>query len=153
MIIEREIEAAIEPVLARDGFEVVDVEYARRGGAGVITVFIDREGGVDLDQCARVSEIIGPLLDTYDLVKGRYYLEISSPGIERRLRKPAHFQRHVGDEVRIQTRDPIESRRRFRGTLVVADDNACVVETEDGTQHRIPYDAIAKANLVVDITF
>lgn len=146
------MEQLIEKVLAREGFEIVDVEFTPRRGGSVLTIYIDREGGVDLDACAFVSEIVGPILDAHDVVGGRYYLEVSSPGIERPLRKPKDFQRFVGEDVVVATSAPVANRRNFRGRLVHAGDESFLVEA-DGVEYEIPYALVKKARLHREITF
>jgi ribosome maturation factor RimP len=117
-----------------------------------LVIYIDKEGGVDIDTCVRVSEIISPLLDTTDLFRNRYYLEVSSPGIERRIRKKRDFERFKGSEVKVETVVPVDGRKNFKGTIGEVGEESFVLEAEDGS-HNIRYEQIKKANLVVDIKF
>lgn len=148
----RKVEEIIEPVLKREGIEIVDIEFKPRKGGSVLTVYIDKEGGIDLETCKQVSELISPILDVYDLIKSRYYLEVSSPGIERPLRKVKDFKRYVGSEVSVNTFNKIEGRRRFKGLLEKANENSIVIRV-DSEEYEIPYPEISKANLVVEIEF
>src|SRR5882724_1531009 len=96
-----------EPLVVQEGLEIVDVEFRRENRGMILRLFLDREGGVGLDDLTRVSRQLGDLLDVHDTVPGRYLLECSSPGIDRRLRRPDHFRRYIGKAVRVRTVAPI----------------------------------------------
>ena len=142
-----ELRALLEPAVERLGYELVDLEVRLGGGSGLVRVFIDKPAGIDLDDCEKVSLAVSALLDVEDPVPGNYNLEVSSPGLDRKLTKPAHFQRFAGETVKVQMRFPIEGRRRFRGTLVSSDDENIVVEV-DGVPHTLPVATIDTARLV-----
>jgi ribosome maturation factor RimP len=142
-----ELKQLLEPTIERLGYEVVDVEVRLGVGGGLVRLFIDKPDGVDLDDCEKVSVAVSALLDVEDPVPGNYNLEVSSPGLDRKLTKPSHFQRFAGETVKVQTRFPIEGRRRFRGTLVSSDDENIVVEV-DGESHSLPLKTIDTARLV-----
>jgi ribosome maturation factor RimP len=142
-----ELKQLLEPTIERLGYEVVDVEVRLGVGGGLVRLFIDKPDGVDLDDCEKVSLAVSALLDVEDPVPGNYNLEVSSPGLDRKLTKPSHFQRFAGETVKVQTRFPIEGRRRFRGTLVSSDDENIVVEV-DGESHSLPLKTIDTARLV-----
>lgn len=145
------VEQAVTPVLAGHGFELVLVEYIPRGA--VLRLFIDRDGGVSIDDCARVSQIVGDLLDAEgisDRIPGRYHLEVSSPGLDRPLVKPRDYTRFVGQQVNVTTREPLAGRRNFKGTLAAAADKQIQVVI-DGVTHAISYDDIARAKLVPEL--
>lgn len=145
---EREmIVAAIEPVLATLGLEVFDVQLTGSGRASTVRVIVDRDGGVDLDAITAASERIQPALD--DL--GPYALEVSSPGLERPLRRPEHFRRAVGETVSVKVRDADGEVRRLRGELVAADERGITVDAGDtnGGEH-VDYDQIIKARTVFE---
>ncbi|HEY3374253.1 MAG TPA: ribosome maturation factor RimP [Candidatus Aquicultor sp.] len=147
------VEELLEPIVEREGLELVDVELKREPVGLVLRVLLDtKESGVSLDKVAEVSRLIEPALDEADLIAQKYMLEVSSPGIERPLRKPAHFQRFVGSKVFVKTVHPIGKRKQFKGQLVEAGDNSFVVEI-DGERFEIPYDDVSKARLQVDIKF
>lgn len=152
MKIEEKVEKLIEKVLEREGIEIVDIEHIPSPGGSRLVIYIDKEGGVDIDTCVKVSEIISPILDTTDLFKSRYYLEVSSPGIERRIKKKRDFERFKGSEVKVETVAPVDGRKSFKGIIGDVGENSFVLESEDGS-HNIRYDQIKKANLVVDIKF
>jgi ribosome maturation factor RimP len=138
--------AAILPVLARCNYQLVDIEYVREPMGWVLRVFIDKEGGITIEECALVSGEIGDVLDAGSIVDGRYHLEISSPGLDRRVRDPIDFDRFAGRQVRIKSEIPLEGRRNFAGLLKGMDGDSVVVEI-DGCEHRVPIDSIEKANL------
>ncbi|MCX7831943.1 MAG: ribosome maturation factor RimP [Actinobacteria bacterium] len=152
MRIEEQVENLIERVLESEGIEIVDIEYVPAPKGGRLTIYIDKEGGVDIDTCARVSELISPILDTTDIFKSRYYLEVSSPGIERRIKKRRDFERFKGREVRVETKVPVDGRRNFKGIISDVFEKSFVIAEESG-EHEIRFDDIKKANLVVDIEF
>ena len=141
-----ELAKLLEPVVERLGYELVDLEV-RLGGNGLLRLYIDQPEGIDLEDCEKVSRAVSALLDVEDPLPGNYNLEISSPGLDRKLTKIEHFQRFMGETVKVQTRFPIEGRRRFRGTLVSSDDENIVVEV-DGESHSLPLKTIDTARLV-----
>ncbi len=141
-----ELAKLLEPVVERLGYELVDLEV-RLGGNGLLRLYIDQPKGIDLEDCEKVSRAVSALLDVEDPLPGNYNLEISSPGLDRKLTKIEHFQRFMGETVKVQTRFPIEGRRRFRGTLVSSDDENIVVEV-DGESHSLPLKTIDTARLV-----
>jgi ribosome maturation factor RimP len=142
----------LEPPIEALGFDVVDIEYARSGSGGVLRIFIDRqlsgsEGGVTVDDCARVSQAVSELLETHqDLIKGRYTLEVSSPGFDRILRTRAHFERFVGERIFAEMKVPMDGRRRFIGILKSLANDTIVVEV-DGRAYDLPLERIQKARL------
>ena len=142
---ERLIEL-LEPAVAAMGLELADIDV-HLGRRGLLRLFIDRPGGVTVDDCQRVSEQVGALLDVEDPLPGSYTLEVSSPGFDRRLRTLAHFERFVGERVRIEMRDALEGRRNFTGTLTGVESGSALVEV-DGEVWRLPLNDIAVARLV-----
>lgn len=144
------IEELVSELLKERGFELVDLEYQREPKGRVLRLFIDREGGITLDDCSYVSELLGPKLDRTELIKESYLLEVSSPGIERRLKKAKDFIRFKGSKIAVKTTEPIEGRRNITGMMISADDNRFVVEAE-GRAFEVSYENLAKAHLVVDI--
>ena len=117
------VEALVEPVVAAGGLELFDVRY----GGGALQVVVDRPGGVDLDTLSEVTHAVSAALDRHDPLPGRYTLEVSSPGLERPLRRPAHFRRFVGTEVKVKTHSGVDGERRLHGPLEAADDDGVVV--------------------------
>ena len=142
-----ELAQILEPSIERLGYELADLEVRLAGKGGVVRVYIDKPDGIGLDDCEKVSLAVSALLDVEDPLPGQYNLEVSSPGLERKLTKMQHFQRFMGETVKVQMRFPIEGRKRFRGTLVASDDENIVVEV-DGESHTLPVATIDIARLV-----
>ena len=142
-----ELTELLEPALMRMGYELADLEFRLGGNGGLVRVFIDKPEGIDLDDCEKVSLAVSALLDVEDPVPGKYNLEVSSPGLDRKLTKVEHFQRFMGEVVKVQMRFPIVGRRRFRGTLVSLDKENIVVEV-DGESHSLALATIDTARLV-----
>jgi ribosome maturation factor RimP len=144
------VTAAIEPVLAARGLELVDVEVRGTGKGRTLRVVVDREGGVDLGGLTSASEVISPLLDglgSREGLGGPYTLEVTSPGLERPLRRPDHFRRAVGESVVVKTADP--EPQRHRGLLAAADDDGIDVVV-DGQPVHLAYDAVTDARTVFE---
>lgn len=140
--------ALAEPLALAAGLELVDVQYRPEGGRVVLRVLLDHPtGGVTLDELARVSRELGDVLDAHDAVPGRYQLECSSPGLARPLVREAHFRQFVGRRVSVRTREPINGRRQFHGTLEGVEDGTVTVRDPDAGVVRAPLAAIEKANL------
>jgi ribosome maturation factor RimP len=145
---------SLAPAVAAAGLDLYDVELSGSGRARVLRVLVDREGGVDLDAIAEVTQTISPLLDAPPLdatIAGPYALEVSSPGLERPLRTPAHFARAVGETVSVKTRADGESpSRRVRGVVAAADDRGFDLTVDDGGTERFAYDAVSQARTVFE---
>jgi len=142
-----ELKDLLQPAIGRLGYELADLEAKLGGGGGVVRVFIDHPDGISLEDCEKVSVAVSALLDVEDPLPGQYNLEVSSPGLDRKLTKVEHFQRFAGATVKVQMRFPIQGRKRFRGTLVASDDENIVVEV-DGESHSLPMATIDTARLV-----
>jgi ribosome maturation factor RimP len=138
--------AVLQPVVTAAGLELVDVEMK----SGVLQVTVDRDGGVDLEALTDANRAVSTLLDEVDPIPGRYSLEVSSPGIERPLRTPAHFAKAVGATVSVKTRPQVPGDRRLRGTLVSSDDDGflLVVEGADGEPVRLAYTDVDRVRTV-----
>lgn len=146
-VVVKQVWAALEPDLEVCGFELVEVEYLHEDGRHVLRVYLDREGGVTLDQCAEASRLIGPLLDAADFVDSAYVLEVSSPGIERPVRKPVDFERFAGETIRVITHASVAGRKRFTGAIGGFDDGMVRLSMEDESI-SIHLDNIKTAKLV-----
>lgn len=132
----------------REGLSVWDVELAGSGRRRVLRIYIDKPGGVTLDDCERISQQVGAVLDAEDVVPGEsYQLEVSSPGVERRLTRPHHFELCRGRKVRLQLREPVEGQRRWEGVLQGLEEGRVVLETGSGKIIRFGMEIIEKANL------
>ena len=143
------VRAAAEPVLSSLGLELVDVEIVGSGRARTLRLTVDREGGIDLDALARANGPVSDALDAVDALSGPYNLELSSPGVERPLRRPSEFRRFVGTTISVKSHEPVDDSRRHRGLLIEADDGGIVLEV-DGRHRRFSYDAIASARTVFE---
>jgi len=141
--------AAAEPVLSSLGLQLVDVEIVGSGKARTLRLSVDRDGGVDLDALAEANGPVSDALDAIDALSGPYTLELSSPGVERPLRRPSDFARFLGTTVSVKSHDPVDGARRHRGLLVEADQVGIAVEVE-GQHRRFSYDAIASARTVFE---
>jgi ribosome maturation factor RimP len=137
----QQLETEIEAGLVERFPDVELVDFEVRGQPPILTLFIDRPGGVDLDLCAAVSQSLEELRE-------RYALEVSSPGLDRRLRKPEHFRAQLGREVAVHMARPIEGRRNFRGVLAAADDQSIFLTLEGGGSVTLSLDALGKAHVV-----
>jgi ribosome maturation factor RimP len=142
-------EALVRPVVESSGLELWDVTFRGEGGRSVLRVSVDREGGVDLDTIAEVSERLSRRLDLEDFGPRGYTLEVSSPGLERPLRTPRHFRWSVGQRVKVKTVEPIDGSRVHEGALVSADAEAIAIASEGG-ERRVPYADIASARTVFE---
>jgi ribosome maturation factor RimP len=149
---------SVDPVVARvwemassvaagEGMEVVDIEFRPEGSRGgrVLRLYLDKAGGPGIDDLTRVSRQLSELLDESTDVPGPYTLEVSSPGINRALKKVEHFVRYAGKKVRVRTREPVEGRRSFLGVLKEVMKDEIVVALE-GREYRIAFSQIEKAN-------
>jgi len=141
-----ELFTQLQPVIAAAHLELVDVELR----SGVLLVTVDREGGVDLEALTDANRAVSIVLDESDPIPGRYTLEVSSPGVERTLRTPAHFVKAVGETVTVKTRPQVPGDRRRRGVLVAADDKGLTLREEGGPDEgvRLAYSDIDKARTV-----
>jgi ribosome maturation factor RimP len=136
------------PLAANEGLEIIDIELKPEGGRSgrVLRVYLDKEGGPSLDELSRVSRALSDLLDEHDdVVDGAYTLEVSSPGINRPLKRPEHFSRFVGKKIRVRTREMINGRRSFLGELLEVSGEKIVVK-QDGTRWEIAFSQIDKSN-------
>jgi len=137
--------AVLQPAVVAANLELVDVEMK----AGVLQVTVDRDGGVDLEALTDANRAVSTLLDELDPIPGRYSLEVSSPGIERPLRTPAHFARAGGATVTVKTRPQVPGERRIQGTLVASDDDGFTLDVDGSEQPvRLAYSDIDRARTV-----
>ena len=144
-----DVEALVRPVVESSGLELWDVSFHGEGGRSILRISVDRVPGVDLDTIAEVSERLSRRLDLEDFGPRGYTLEVSSPGLERPLRTPRHFERSVGRRVKVKTTEPIDGSKVHEGALVSADAEAIVIASEGG-ELRVPYAGIASARTVFE---
>jgi ribosome maturation factor RimP len=142
----------LEPRALAEGFELVCVEVAGPVRTPIVRVFLDRDGGLDIDAIAKANIWVKELLEGVPETSGDYTLEVSSPGIERPLRTRADFERFAGSTVRIATRELIGGRKSLTGTITAVEGDDIVIDVE-GTTYNVPLGAIDKARLRVEIDF
>lgn len=147
--VEELVMGLAQPLVAETNLELVDVEFVKEGREWYLRVFIDKPEGVDLEDCSLISQNLGAILDEKDPIPQGYYLEVSSPGIERPLKKPADFTRFAGEQVALHLYGPYEGKKDWIGTLKGLEDNHVVLAIED-EENAIPYDSIASAKLYVE---
>ncbi|TWL27031.1 ribosome maturation factor RimP [Bacillus licheniformis] len=142
----------VQPILDNLQLELVDIEFVKEGQSWFLRVFIDSDDGVVIEECAKVSEALSEKLDEADPIKQNYFLEVSSPGAERPLKKEADFMKALGKNVYIKTYEPIEGNKEFEGELSAFDGENVEVTVMIKTRRKtinIPYDKVAKARLAV----
>jgi len=144
--IVRRVWAELEPALAGLGFELIEVEFGRHGSSGLLRLFIDRPGGVTLDDCTAASRVASALLDRSDPIDSEYMLEVSSPGIDRPVRRVKDFERFTGEAVKVRTSTPVEGRKKFSGVLAGISDGMIEIQS-DGATYRIHLENVKHANL------
>lgn len=147
------VERLAEPIVSAAGLELVDVEYKKEGGNWYLRVFVDKPEGVDIDDCSRVSEQLSDVLDEVDPIPDSYFLEVSSPGLERPLKKPADYQRAVGSFVHVSLYEALCGRKFYEGELLSYTDEALTLSyNAKGVRKTvvIPTDKVAAARLAVE---
>lgn len=150
--IQSTVEQLVQPILEELSLELVDVEFQKEGKSWFLRVYIDSDNGVDLDDCTSVSERVSELLDEHDPIEQAYYLEVSSPGAERPLKKEKDLENAIGKNVFITTYAPINGEKAFEGKLAQFDGETLTIETKLKTRIvpvNIPYNKVAKARLAV----
>ncbi|MCS0652345.1 MAG: ribosome maturation factor RimP [Bacillota bacterium] len=146
------VEQLVTPIVDELNLELVDIEYVKEGKDWFLRVFIDKETGVDIEECGMVSERLSEKLDAEDPIPYNYFLEVSSPGAERPLKKDSDFNKAVGKNVYIKTYEPIDGEKTFEGVLTQFDGETVTVEVKIKTRKKnieIPYEKVANARLAV----
>jgi ribosome maturation factor RimP len=146
-VVAAKIEEIAQQVAQSEGLELVEVEVKGGGNARFVRIAIDKPEGVTHADCGLVSEKVGAILDAEDTVPGHYTLEVSSPGVERKLLKPKDYQRFQGQKAKLTLRDPVEGRRTWEGILAGFADGIIALETEPGKTRDFPFEQVQKANL------
>lgn len=144
-----QVEEMTKPIVESLQLELVEVEYVKEGANWYLRVYIDKPGGVDLDDCQAVSEQLDKLLDEKDPIPSSYILEVSSPGIERPLKKTADYERFAGNLINIKTFAPIDGKKSINGRLIGLEGNEVILEI-DGQQLNVPLERIASARLAIE---
>ena len=145
----REITQIAYPILDEKDFELVDVEYLSEHGTWVLRIYVDKEGGITLDECGLLSREIGELIDVKDILQHEYVLEVSSPGLDRPLKKEKDFLGSIGKRIKIKMLEPVNGRRNFTGYLQDFNNGTLALDEENQVIF-LSFQAVEKANLVYD---
>ncbi len=145
--IQERLTEMFEPVASALGCELWGVEYMAQGRRALLRVYIDKEGGIGVDDCEKVSRQVSSVLDVEDPIQSEYTLEVSSPGMDRPLFKLEQFESSVGETVAVRLRLPFEGRRKFTGLLKGIENEEIVLEV-DNEEYVLPYELVDKANIV-----
>jgi len=140
----------LEPVVTALGYEMLGIEYFRQKDGSMLRLYIDNDDGITIDDCSRVNHQVIGVLDVHDPIKEKYFLEISSPGLDRPLFTLEQFQRFIGEKVKMKLREKVEERRKIKGVIKAVEETAVVV-SDDGVDYLIPAEAIDSAHLVPEI--
>jgi ribosome maturation factor RimP len=146
------VEKLVLPIIEPKGLELVDIEFKKEGTNWFLRVYIDKEGGVDIEDCGKVSEELSQLLDEQDPIPQAYFLEVSSPGAERPLKKEKDVTNAIGKSIYLKTYEPIDGQKEFEGTLTAFDGETITLEIKVKTRVKvatIPYSKVASARLAV----
>ena len=147
---EQRTETLLLPIIEKNRFELVDVEYVKEGGTWSLRAYIDKPGGITVDDCEVVNRALGELLDEEDFIEESYVLEVSSPGLGRPLKKEKDFLRSIGEEVEIRTYRAVEGQKEFKGILRAYDKETVTIETEGGESLTLKRAEIALIRLAFD---
>jgi ribosome maturation factor RimP len=147
--IVKQVESLVVPILEEMGYELVDVDYVSSYGRWILRLFVDKEGGVTIGDCARISEELGDLIDVKEFIRHEYNLEVSSPGLDRPLRKEKDLSRALGKRIKVRMATPLEGRRNFTGVLLRYGDGVLHLEV-DGQKVDLSWPDVAKANLIYE---
>ncbi|MEE1031124.1 MAG: ribosome maturation factor RimP [Ruminococcus sp.] len=147
---EQKAEAMAQPIIDSFGFELVDVEYVKEAGTWYLRFYIDKEGGITIDDCEAVSRLFSDKLDEKDFIDDAYIMEVSSPGLGRPLKKEKDYRRSMGKEVEIRTYRPINKEKEFFGILSAYDDNSVTITLEDEQTQTFQKSEIALIRLAFD---
>ena len=149
-VYEQKTEELITPFVEDKGFELVDVEYVKEGGNWYLRAYIDKPGGITVDDCEVISRSLSDKLDEEDFIEGAYILEVSSPGLGRPLKKEKDFVRNMGQEVELRTYSAIEKQKEFRGILDAYDKSSITLEVEEGEKLVFDRSNVALVRLAFD---
>ena len=147
----RQAKELAEHVVAQRGMELIDVEYSMEHGRWVLRFYIDKPGGVTVDDCGAVSEELGVILDVKDIIQSSYDLEVSSPGLDRPLTKENDFLKYTGRKVWIKTKQPIDGRRNFTATIDGFKEGRVLITDSENKKWEIPFEDIEKARLEIQL--
>ena len=147
--IETKVENLLQDIIENIGYELYDVQYVKEGKDFYLRIVIDKEDGIDLNDCEKVNDVINDILDDADYIKDQYFLEVSSPGLERTLRKDKHFQKQIGNEILVKLFKPLDKKKEFVGILKSYSEDELILEQED-EEIKIEVKNIALARTVFE---
>ncbi|MGI6533280.1 MAG: ribosome maturation factor RimP [Peptococcia bacterium] len=136
-----------EPIVTENGMELVDVEFTKEGGNWYLRIYIDKDEGVDLDDCQKISTLLSDLLDQEDPIEQAYFLEVSSPGLDRPLKREKDFRKYEGHLVNVKTYSLVEGRKKWQGRLGPYQQDVLVLNLDQDQQIQIPWETIAQVKL------
>ena len=146
---EQKTEKLLEPILKANNFELYDVEFVKEAGTFYLRAFIDKEGGININDCELVSRALSDLLDEKDFIPDAYILEVSSPGLGRALKKDKHFEKSIGEEVEVKLFKAIDKQKEFTGYLESFNDEVLVISDEQENEIEFERSNVASVRLVV----
>ena len=149
------VEELTKPIVTELDLELVEVEYVKEGKNWFLRVYIDKDTGVDIEECGLVSEKLSEKLDELDPIPHNYFLEVSSPGVERPLKKAKDFEKAIGKQILVKTYEPIDGEKVFEGKLLTFDGNTVSIEVKIKTRKKtveIPFEKIASARLAISFS-
>ncbi|NDO45799.1 ribosome maturation factor RimP [Clostridium sp. MD294] len=146
---ESKVLAILEPILEEKALELADLEFVKEGPNWYLRVYIDKDGGVTIEDCENVSRILEKKLDETDPIEQAYILEVSSPGIDRPLKKPEHFEKYIGEIIDIKLYKPLEGKKEYQGELKQFNDGVITIIEENGTEKQFVQKETASVRLAV----
>jgi len=147
--IEKKTEEFLKNTITSLGYELYDVEYIKEGKEYHLCIYIDKIGGIDINDCERVNDAINPILDEADYIKEQYFLEVSSAGLEKKLRKKEHFEKQFGNKIEVNLYSKIDNKKNLQGILKEYNDKFLLLEV-DGKNIEIDFEQVANAKTVFD---
>lgn len=146
---EKKVLEIVEPIIAEKELELADLEFVKEGPNWYLRVYIDKEGGVTIEDCEMVSRVLEKKLDEKDPIEQAYILEVSSPGIDRPLKKPEHFQKYIGEVIDIKLYKPLDGKKEYQGELKQFDNGVITIIQEDGKEMQFVQKETASVRLAV----
>ncbi|HEB56511.1 MAG TPA: ribosome maturation factor RimP [Gammaproteobacteria bacterium] len=150
-MLEEKLTRLVTSAVEALGLELVGVEYLAQGAHSMLRVYIDSEQGITLDDCSRVSHQLSGVLEVEDPIRGKYNLEVSSPGLDRPLFTLTHFERFVGQGVKLRLHQPVNGQRKFKGVIAAVEDGHIQIALDDSQVLELEIDEIEKANLIPEL--
>ena len=147
--LENNIESLLKNIINDLGYEIYDVQYSKEGKNNYLRIFIDKDGIIDINDCEKVNNAINDILDEADLIKEAYFLEVSSPGLERNLRSVKHFEKQIEKEILVKVFKPVDGKKEFIGILKSVDENNIVIQIDEMT-YSIDFKNISMAKTIFD---